>query len=132
MTLYEELVAAGCEIDNHESDLYVAVGKASRPIIERYCWVDKTHSCTLFTGNDGRQWWDVPFAFDPFWRRDAVSAYRKACALVTSYKAAFPELAPECLLQELLARGPQWFQQWYGRRNKGERRVWLQDAGLIA
>jgi hypothetical protein len=69
MTLYQELVAAGCEIGNHESDLHVKVTPESRAIVERWCWVDKLYrGASLFRSNiDGSQWWDIPFAFDPFW-----------------------------------------------------------------
>jgi hypothetical protein len=34
MTVYQELIAAGCQIDNHESDLYVKVTPESRAIVE--------------------------------------------------------------------------------------------------
>lgn len=69
MTLYQELVAAGCEIDSNESDLYVKVTPQSRAIIERWCWVNKQHrGISLFRSDtDNAMWWDVPFAFDPFW-----------------------------------------------------------------
>jgi hypothetical protein len=69
MTLYQELVAAGCQIDNHESDLYVRVTPESRAIVERWCWIRKLYAgTTLFRSNtDGAMWWDVPFAYDPFW-----------------------------------------------------------------
>jgi hypothetical protein len=68
MSLYSELLAAGCELDNHESDLYVKVDATSRPIVERWCWVRRVHRCSLFA-SAGCQWWDVPFAFDPWWNR---------------------------------------------------------------
>jgi hypothetical protein len=67
MSLYTELVAAGCEIDHHESDLYVKITPDSRPIIERHCWA--AFPCE-FTSN-GAQWWDVAFAYDPFWQKPA-------------------------------------------------------------
>jgi hypothetical protein len=69
MSLYSDLIAAGCEIDHHESDLYVKVTPQSRPIIERHVWVGKFHSATLFYSKDGAQWWDVPFAYEPFWSK---------------------------------------------------------------
>jgi hypothetical protein len=57
--------------------------------------------------------------------------YIKACALVCSYRAAFPELAPECLLQELLARGPKWFGNWWADLPAGKRANWISDSGLL-
>ncbi len=63
MTLYEELVAAGCEIENHESDLYVVVSEAALSILAGY----EFRSTLSFFASEGRRWVDVPFAFDPFW-----------------------------------------------------------------
>ena len=34
MNIYDQLKAAGAQIDNHESDLYVKADDVSRPIIE--------------------------------------------------------------------------------------------------
>lgn len=69
MTLYQELVAAGCEIGNHESDLHVKVTPESRAIVERYCWIKARNiGVSIFRSNiDNALWWDIPFAFDPFW-----------------------------------------------------------------
>jgi hypothetical protein len=57
--------------------------------------------------------------------------YAKACALVCSYKRAFPELAPECILQELLARGPKWFGVWWLAASPFTRHSLIIDAGLL-
>lgn len=63
MTLHEELEAAGVPLDNHESDLYAKVCDASTRIVQR---VD--HPCSVFVSQiDGTHWYDLPFAFDPFW-----------------------------------------------------------------
>jgi hypothetical protein len=58
--------------------------------------------------------------------------YRNACSLVTMYKAAFPERTPECHLQELLARGPEWFAAWWADASPATRHNFLQDSGLSA
>lgn len=62
MTIYEELKAAGCEIDNHESDLYVKATPKAREI---------TKNCkgrSFFISQIDRELWiDLPFRYDPFW-----------------------------------------------------------------
>ncbi len=67
MSIYTDFVKAGCEIDHHESDLYVKDSAVARDVI-----VAAQKECELvpfevFTGTDGRQWLDLPFAYDPFW-----------------------------------------------------------------
>lgn len=64
MSLYSDLIAAGCEIDHHESDLYVKVTPQSRTIIERHC---KFSPLPREFTSDGVAWWEVPFAYEPFW-----------------------------------------------------------------
>ena len=76
-TLFQELTAAGCEIDNHESDLFVKDSPVSRNIIRRRCSADQImwnndHCSTavLFRSTlDNEIWWDIPFAYDPFWQK---------------------------------------------------------------
>lgn len=63
-TLYLDLVNAECEIDNHESDLHVKVTSKSAWIVHDYA----TAAIEVFKSN-GEDWFDVPFAYDPFWHR---------------------------------------------------------------
>lgn len=65
-TLYDALVAAGCEVDNHESDLYVRLTVESRAILNQY--PDYAQVQLFHSGRDGQLWIDVPFAFSPWWR----------------------------------------------------------------
>lgn len=66
-TLYEALVAAGVKVSNHCSDLYFEWTPESRKIMKEY--PDKKGSA--FVSQDPADnkavWYDVPFAFDPFW-----------------------------------------------------------------
>ena len=64
-TIYETLKAAGVPIEAHESDLYAKVTPESRAIVAGY-----KYKCnvTVFTAqDDGAAWYDIPFAYDPFW-----------------------------------------------------------------
>lgn len=68
MSLYTDLVAAGIEVSNHESDLYFPSSPESRAILFNYDLESKNATC--FRSNiDGKTWIDVPFAFDPFWEK---------------------------------------------------------------
>ena len=68
MSLYTDLIEAGVEVSNHESDLYFPSTAVSRPILKRHPAEAGLASC--FRSNiDGKTWIDVPFAFDPFWEK---------------------------------------------------------------
>jgi len=69
MSLYTALLAAGVPLDHHESDLYVKVTVESTRIVEN----QHKRMPRLFTSHiDGELWYDIPFAYEPFW--EAVSA----------------------------------------------------------
>lgn len=75
-TLYEDLVAAGVEVDHHESDLQFRWNGAAQGIYadhqgkrgadgQRPLRVSTFHSQRA---EDRGEWWaEVPFAYDPFW-----------------------------------------------------------------
>ena len=63
MSLYKDLKEAGVPLDSHESDLYAMVTPESQKIIKT-----SGHSFTTFISQiDGKRWYDLPFAFIPFW-----------------------------------------------------------------
>lgn len=67
MSLYTDLLAAGVPLENHRSDLYAKVIPASRALIQAY---EHRQNVRMFTSQiDGEPWYDIPFAFDPFWER---------------------------------------------------------------
>lgn len=67
MSIYTDLKKAGCEISNHESDLYVPVDDISTEIINRY---EFKRTIRQFRSRlDDRMYYDIPFAFDPFWEK---------------------------------------------------------------
>lgn len=66
-TLYDACVAAGLAIDSHESDMYLLDTPKAVALIVTYRGV--RHGAKRFrSAVDGNLWWDVPFAFAPFWR----------------------------------------------------------------
>jgi hypothetical protein len=71
MTLYEELIKAGCVIDHHESDLYVKCSEKAETIILYHQLLPNSNlTYSQFRSNiDGSLWYEVPFAYDPFWKQ---------------------------------------------------------------
>ena len=62
--LARQLTDANVETDNHESDLYVKGSERARKILIRSGWGFEAFSSAL----DGSLWYDVPFAYVPFWK----------------------------------------------------------------
>ena len=66
MAIYDDLLAAGVKLAHHESDLYAKVTPESEVIVENYEFRDNV---TTFTSQvDGELWYDIPFAYDPYWK----------------------------------------------------------------
>ncbi len=65
MTIYQAIVAAGIETDNHESDLYVPVCQESIEIVKEY----NPNRSTFISKINGKCYYDIPFAFDPWWEK---------------------------------------------------------------
>lgn len=66
MTIYEALRDAGCKLDHHESDLYVKEDFVSIKILNNFV---KKGSSRFWNEVDGQFWFDIPFAYDPFWAK---------------------------------------------------------------
>lgn len=58
--------------------------------------------------------------------------YIRALSLTEQYRERFPSLTQECLLQEMLGRGPRWFVEWWLKAPATTRHVFLRDSGLVA
>jgi hypothetical protein len=68
MSLCTDLMAAGIPIDSHESDLYCLATPEARALIGRA----GHYSVTRFRSTiDGRDWYEIPFAFEPWWQARA-------------------------------------------------------------
>lgn len=66
MTLYTDLVEAGVEVSNWQSDLYAPVNETVREILKKY--PEQTRS--IFKNQiNGEPWYDFAFAYDPFWEK---------------------------------------------------------------
>lgn len=74
LNLYDAIKAAGIPTDNHESDLYFPVSLESTSILARY---EAAKITKLFTHQvDGSRWYDVPFAYTPWWTAKQAKGVR--------------------------------------------------------
>jgi hypothetical protein len=68
MSIYTEMVAAGVPIESHFSDMYAPINDITTGIVNRY----KCHGGnveTFISQLDDKLWYDVPFAYDPYWEK---------------------------------------------------------------
>jgi len=72
MSIYQELKAAGVPLDSHESDLYAKVTPESRTILSRY--KHKGNLSTFLNQVEGNLWYEIPFAFDPWYAEQTGKA----------------------------------------------------------
>ena len=91
--IYEEARKLGVEIDHHESDLYIPVTPETMKLVARYkfrCNVTTFVEMTLpdrkpciLCGHVShkrtpiRRWFDIPFAYQPFWVKVEKAAQRR-------------------------------------------------------
>ena len=64
-TIYEVMKKAKVEIDNHCSDLYVPVNDTTRAIVKKYEF--KCNVTTFICQIDNKPWFDIPFAYEPYY-----------------------------------------------------------------
>jgi hypothetical protein len=96
MSLYTDLVHAGVPLDSHESDLYALVTATSNRIIAKY--EHRKNVTTFVSQGDRRLWYDIPFAYEPFWERKArhnPTGHSGACRIC---RAPYPKgrVVPLC------------------------------------
>lgn len=68
MSLYTDLIEAGIEVSNWQSDLYFPITAETREILSRHP-LQKSNAKTFKNRVSGAHCYDVPFAYDPFWER---------------------------------------------------------------
>lgn len=65
--LYDLLKDAGCELDSHQSDLYVLATPKAREIVAAYEAEGHITNRSPFRSTDGRLWLELPFHNKPYW-----------------------------------------------------------------
>ena len=61
------MIKLGVQHDHHESDLYVPVTPETTKLVNAYEFKNnvKMFTCAI----DKKQWYDIPFAYMPFWKK---------------------------------------------------------------
>lgn len=67
MSLYTDLVEAGIPVSSWQSDLYCPVNELTAALIKEH----GKFATTFINQVEGGRWYEVAFAFDPFWERKA-------------------------------------------------------------
>ena len=90
-TLYGDLLRAGVPLDHHESDLYFRDCPEGRAILARFPEA-AAQARPFWTSleSDGEKWWDVPFAYLPWWQARATADALRAGEAAPSFE--MPEL----------------------------------------
>lgn len=76
-TIYQKAKAIlpGNHISNHESDLYLKVTSESQKLIDEY---EHKEGVRQFTNQkDAKPWFDIPFAYDPYWEEKEKKINKK-------------------------------------------------------
>lgn len=67
--LYRRAIKQKLECGHHESDLYLKCTSEARELVDAYKF---RANVTTFTNQIDRQpWYDIPFAYQPFWDKAA-------------------------------------------------------------
>jgi len=64
-SLYDRAIEQGLEMGSHESDLYLKVTPESYKLIKNYKY--RPNVTTFISQIDKALWYDIPFAYQPFW-----------------------------------------------------------------
>lgn len=76
-SLYETIKEANIPFASHESDLYFPVTEQSREILSRPEFKIQKQNAEIFTNQvEGGRWYDIPFAYLPFWEEAVARGKR--------------------------------------------------------
>jgi len=64
-SIYAQVIERGIQHSQHESDLYLPVNTETMALIKDYRF--RSNVTTFRSNIDGKLWYDVPFAYLPFW-----------------------------------------------------------------
>jgi hypothetical protein len=74
--IYEEMKRLGVEIDHHESDLYVPVTPETTALVKQYKFRENV-KCFRSCIEPRVPWYDIPFAYQPFWDKIEQESKRR-------------------------------------------------------
>lgn len=66
MDIYEKFKAAGCQIENWQSDMYVKKDSVSDKIVQEIRKDKEVINIGRFLDDKGEMWYEIPFGFIPY------------------------------------------------------------------
>ncbi len=85
MSLYAELVAAGVPTANHYSDLYAKVTPESHALVRAAMKRREVSDVKTFQNQvEGGTWFDIPFAYVPYWETIQAEEARRVALRSTT------------------------------------------------
>ena len=68
MSLFQMVVKLGIPFSNHASDLYIPVTPETTKLLQSITIKGRKHHYSVFNNQvEGGLWYDVAFAYEPFW-----------------------------------------------------------------
>lgn len=74
--IFEQVKAAGIPFASHESDLYIPATEQTCAMLDNLAI--PVHATTFINKQDGKLWYDIPFAYLPFWEEKQRQAEKLA------------------------------------------------------
>lgn len=69
LDIYAECLAAGIQVANHCSDLYIPVNRTTFAMVERYVKSGGARPVVFANQVEGGIWYDIPFAYTPYFAK---------------------------------------------------------------
>lgn len=66
-SIYQELITAGQIVHGYYSDLYTPVNSCTTALIKKH----KASASVFINQVEGGSWYDIPFAYEPYWESKA-------------------------------------------------------------
>jgi hypothetical protein len=70
-SIYQQMIEAEVPVSGYQSDLYVPVNDTTTEILSHYEF--RTNVTTFRNNIDGKMWYDIPFASDPYWEKKVAN-----------------------------------------------------------
>lgn len=90
--IYDEAKKLGVEIDHHQSDLYIPVTPETKELVRQY--KSRANVTTFKNQLDHKPWYDIPFAYSPFW--DKVTKESKRRATLSTKREGYISIVENC------------------------------------
>lgn len=103
-SLYQDLRDAKIPTDHHESDLYVLDTPVARALIAKHGKKGSGFTSQI----DRKRWLDVPFAYDPFWKKKSGRSHSTIATAASTKPKRTPKTRLSWVVQGNYGYGHGW------------------------